>query len=134
MNPRFEKYIEISKGLMPNNFQNKTFHTTFIVKKNKIIKIGINSYKTHPRNLRYNHRGKDNGADIRMYVAIHSELSAILKYGKDDCSDCIFVNVRIDKNGQPNIAKPCCGCSDLLNQVGYKRIYYTDSLGNFQEI
>lgn len=128
------KFIELSKALMPENFDQKTFHTTFILKKNKIQKIGINSYKTHPRNLRYAYRGRLDNADIRHYVSLHSELSAVLKYGKDDCSDCVFVNVRIDKNGLVNMSKPCSGCLDLLQKVGYKRIYYTTQLGTFEEL
>lgn len=128
----FEKFVEITKALMEENFTARTFHTTFIVKKNRIQKIGINSGKTHPANLRYKYLGRE-GKDIRSMVGIHSELSAIMKYGKEDCSDCIFVNIRIDKNKNPTIAKPCRGCQDLLNQVGYKRLYYTNNQGKFEE-
>ena len=126
-----QKYIEITKALMPENFSLKTFHTTFIVKKNRIQKIGINCYKTHPANLKYKYYGKE-GEDIRTLVGVHSELSAILKYGKEDCSDCVFVNVRIDKNGNPTIAKPCRGCQDLLVQVGHKKVFYTNFKGEFE--
>ena len=118
---------------MFDHFKSKTFHTTFIVKKNRIQKIGINnSDKTHPANLKYGYIGKE-GKDIRTMVGIHSELSAILKYGKEDCSDCVFVNVRIDKNGNPTIAKPCRGCQDLLKQIGYKKVYFTNEKGIFEE-
>lgn len=127
------KYIEISKTLMPESHDFKTFHATFIVKKNKIQKIGINSRKTHPRNLRYDYISREDGTDISRLVEVHSELSAVLKYGREDCSDCIFINVRIDKNGNPTIAKPCHGCSDLLTKVGYKKVFYTNKLGEFEE-
>jgi deoxycytidylate deaminase len=127
-----QKYIEITKALMPEIISNKTFHATFILKKNRIQKIGLNSFKTHPANLRYNYFGKE-GKDIRTMVGIHSELSAILKYGKEDCSDCVFLNVRIDKNGTPTMAKPCRGCQDLLIQVGFKKVYYTNFKGEFEE-
>jgi deoxycytidylate deaminase len=117
---------------MSDNFTAKTFHTTFIIKKNRIQKIGINMNKTHPANLKYDYYGKD-GTDIRQYVGLHSELSAILKYGKEDCSDCVFINVRIDRNGNATTSKPCRGCQDLLRQVGYKRLFYTNKDGNFEE-
>lgn len=126
----FQKYIDITKALMFDNFRAKTFHTTFIVKKNKIQKIGINAPKTHPANLKYAYQGKT-GIDIRHTVGLHSELSAILKYGKEDCSDCIFVNVRIDKNNNPTMSCPCLGCQDLLMQVGFKKLYYTNENGEF---
>lgn len=117
---------------MFDNFTAKTFHTTFILKKNRIQKIGINIQKTHPANLRYKYYGKD-GEDIRSMVGVHSELSAILKYGKEDCSDCVIVNVRIDKNGNATMAKPCKGCQDLLRQIKFKKLYYTNADGDFEE-
>lgn len=128
----FDKYIEITKALMFDNFTAKTFHTTFILKKNRIQKIGINADKTHPANLKYDYCGKD-GKDIRAMVGVHSELSAILKYGKDDCSDCVFINVRIDKNGNVTMAKPCRGCQDMLKQIKYKKLYYTNNTGKFEQ-
>lgn len=128
----FNKYIELSKALMPDYFEGKCFHTTFVIKKNKLQKIGINQQKTHPANLRYKYIGKD-GTDIRTMVGLHSELSAILKYGKEDCSDCTFVNVRINKNGKPTMAMPCVGCQDIFKQVGYKKVYYTNEYGTFTE-
>lgn len=126
------KFIELTKALMSENFKAKTFHTTFIIKKNRIQKIGINNGKTHPANLKYNYVGKE-GKDIRSMVGVHSELSAILKYGREDCSDCVFVNVRIDRNGNPTIAKPCKGCQDLLMQIGFKKVFFTNEKGVFEE-
>ena len=117
---------------MNENFTARTFHATFIVKKNKIQKIGINNKKTHPRNLKYRYYGRD-GEDIRGDVGIHSELSAILKYGREDCSDCTFINVRIDKNGNPTMSCPCKGCEDVLKQVGYKKVYFTNIKGEFEQ-
>lgn len=127
------KCIEITKGLAPTNFNHKTFHTTFIFRKNKLQKIGINSSKTHPKNMHLDHRGRHDGVDIRQFVSMHSELSAVLKYGEEDCSDCVFVNVRIDRNGNPSMAKPCNGCQDLLRSVKFKRLYFTNDQGNFEQ-
>ena len=115
---------------MSEGFSTRTFHTTFIVKKNKIQKIGVNNSKTHPTNLKYKYTGSA-GEDIRTMVGLHSELSAVLKYGKEDCSDCTFVNVRIDRKGKLAMSKPCRGCQDLLDQVGYKRLYYSTQTGEF---
>ena len=117
---------------MNEGFDTRTFHTTFLLKKNRLQKIGINLNKTHPANLKYNYFTKD-GNDIRSMVGVHSELSAILKYGKEDCSDCVFVNIRIDKKGKLAMAKPCKGCQDLLKQIGYKKLFFTNEEGEFQE-
>lgn len=127
-----ERYIELSKALAPKQFEHKTFHTTFIVRKGKIQKIGVNSLKTHPRNLQYKYIGKE-GKDIRSMIGVHSELNAIIKYGREDCSDCTFVNVRINKNGEVAIAAPCRGCQSVLRQVGFRKVYYSTDAGAFQQ-
>ena len=127
-----ERYIELSRALMSEHFEAKTFHTTFVVRKGRIQKIGINSPKTHPRNLKHKYIGKE-GKDIRAMIGVHSEMNAIIKYGHDDCSDCVFVNVRINRNGELAIAAPCRGCQHVLKQVGYRRLYYTTDTGIFKE-
>jgi len=121
-----ERYISLTKALYPVDATLfKSFHTTFIVKKGKIQKIGINNYsKTHPRILKYKYTGKE-GVDIRSFVGVHSELDAVMKYNKTDCADCIFINVRVDRNGRVAMAAPCTGCSCVLQQVGFKKVYYT---------
>lgn len=135
MNSReLQRCVNISRGLMPVDLESRTFHTTFIYRKGKLQKIGINSTKTHPRNFDYDYRCRADNKDIRAFVTLHSELSAVLKYGREDCSDCIFVNVRIDRNGQVAMAKPCSGCQDMLNQVGYKRIFFTNEYGKFEQL
>jgi hypothetical protein len=128
----YNKYIDITRALMTEDNELRTFHTTFIIKKNRIQKIGINTKKTHPANLKYDYYSST-GTDIRTMVNIHSELSAILKYGKEDCSDCVFVNVRIDRKGNIANSKPCRGCQDLLSKVGFKKMYFTNNKGEFEQ-
>ena len=123
MNPsRFSRLIDIAKALYHQNL--RCFHVTFILKKGKILSIGTNSSKTHPRNTRLNYRGQD-GSDLRYQIGTHAELSAVLRYGAEDCSDCIFVNIRVDKNGQLLYSHPCAGCSSLMRQIGFKKFYYS---------
>jgi hypothetical protein len=38
----FKKYIDITRALMSEGFETKTFHTSFIIKKNRLQKIGVN--------------------------------------------------------------------------------------------
>jgi len=130
--PNFNRYIEISRALFDiKNHSARTFHTTFIIKNGKIQVIGINSLKTNTRSLRLNYF--KNGEDLRKLVGTHSELSALIKYGKEDCSNCIFLNVRIDKEGNIKNSFPCNGCLSGLFQVGFKRLYFTNDSGDFEE-
>jgi deoxycytidylate deaminase len=134
MNKRLAKCVEISLGLKPSKQTGQSFHATFVFNKNKIISIGVNNYhKMHP----YHRMGKYLGykKNPREYKpCIHSEISALLKLGEEDCSRYSFVNVRIDNNGELSMAKPCPNCQRVLEGVGYKRIFYSTSEKGFLEI
>lgn len=106
----------------------RCLHTTFILDKSRIISIGVNNYnKIHP----YHKFGKyypykDSGGNNKYYTpGLHSEVSALIKLGEENCSRYTFVNVRIDKRGNLAIAKPCKNCCRVLNQVGFKRIVWS---------
>lgn len=133
MSNKFSRLIEISYALLETKRELRCFHTTFIIKKGKIVAIGWNKTKTHTRNLKLDYRDK-NGNDIRNFVGLHSENAAVIKYGQDDCSDCDFVNIRINRNGDIASSRPCQGCLSLVNQLGYKRFFYTNNQGQFESL
>lgn len=122
------KLVDIAKALKPNNKELSSFHVTFAYNKKRLLKIGVNSKKTHPRNLRYNYLDRK-GKNRSHLVTIHSELSVIIKLGLEDCSHIDFYVLRIDNNNRLNYSKPCSGCQDLFNQVGYRNIYYSTKKG-----
>lgn len=121
----FAKYIDISRALYRHDHPVRTFHTTFIVKKGKIVSIGINNPKTNPRTLRYDYKGQ---------IGTHSELSALLRLGYEDCADLVFINIRLMRDLTVNTSKPCQGCYDMMKQLGYKKFYYSDVDGNFNNL
>ena len=136
---KFNKFIEITKALQSIHHDYsliRTFHVTFAVNKKKTISIGINNTKTHPNIKRLNYCSEE-GEDLRDIARTHSELNCILKlknkYPSYSLKDIIFVNIRLDKNGNVKYARPCNGCSHLLKQVGYKKVFYSGDCGNFFE-
>lgn len=126
------RLVDISKALKPEMESGRAFHTTFIIKKSRIVSIGHNKYnKTHPKTLTLNYKGE---GDESYCPNVHSELAAWLKLGEEDCSNYSFVNVRIDRNNVVGMSKPCGGCRQLLNQTGFKKFYYTNAAGTFEEL
>lgn len=121
--------VEIAKALCPHNWDDelKSFHAAFIVRKNRIVKIGWNKKKTNPNSLRHPYINKS-GRKINVYT--HAELDAVLKMGRDDLSDYEIVVIRIDGQGKLNNSKPCHGCAHLLKQVNIKRVFYSTSEQN----
>lgn len=120
--------IEIAKAMCPSHKDEtlKSSHIAFVVRKNKILKIGWNKSKTNPNSLKHPYVNKQ-GNKISVYT--HAELDVVLKMGRDDLSDCEIVVLRIDGNGKLNNSKPCNGCAHLLRQVQIKNVYYSNMNG-----
>lgn len=125
---KINKCIEITKCLKKDKKSGHSFHATFIYDKSKLLSIGFNNYKKLHRSHKFGiYRGtKDNPE--RYVASIHSEIDALIKLGRNDCSRLTFINIRIDNNGNPNMAKPCSNCLRVLRAIGFKNIYYTTPL------
>jgi hypothetical protein len=131
---KIKKCIEIAKCLKKDRQTGRAFHVTFVYNKNKLISIGINNLKKlHRRNMFGAYKGfKDNP---EKYIAsIHSEIDALIKMGKTDCSKLTFVNVRIDNEDKVKIAKPCQNCMKVLQGLGFKNIFYTLDDGSYESV
>jgi len=123
------KCTEISYALLKKHGNYRCKHFSFIFQRNRLISIGINNpTKTHPKNLEIGFFNK-RGEDISHTVGVHSELSAILKLGEEDCSKFTLVNTRINRNHQLDFSKPCEGCTSLLEQLNLRKIYYSTIKG-----
>jgi len=127
----FDKIVEITYALInKHNADLRCRHFSFILDRNRIISIGMNSTKTHPMNLKYNYINK-NKEKISDIVGTHSELNAVIKLGIEDCSKLTLVNTRINRNNLLDHSAPCNGCSDMIKQLNFKNVYHTDSQANF---
>lgn len=116
-NKIFQLSIDLSR--IPKG---KNKHFSFILDKNKILSIGWNdAWCTHPLSNRLGYR----------FSAIHSEVSAILRYkgDKQRLKKCILINTRINMLGEFSISKPCSICQNFIKNVGFKRVYFTNHQG-----
>jgi deoxycytidylate deaminase len=130
----FDKIIEVTYALInKHNADLRCRHFSFILDRNRIISIGMNSTKTHPMNLKYNYINK-NKQKISDIVGTHSELNAIIKLGIEDCSKLTLINTRINRNNLLDNSAPCHGCSDMINQLNFKNVFYTTCEGIFEKI
>jgi len=124
-----KKCTEISYALLKKHGDYRCKHFSFIFYKNRLLTIGINNpNKTHPKNKKigfFNRKGED----ISDTIGVHSELSAILKLGEEDCSKLTLVNTRINRNFKLDLSKPCNGCTSLLTQLNFKKIYFSTNNG-----
>lgn len=130
----FDKLVEISRALYDPNHPLRAFHVSFLLRRNKILAIGINKKCTHTLNLR-NRKHNRAGQDISNVKYQCSEFSLLRKSRSQNINynKCDLVNVRINKSGNLDIARPCSSCQSLLRHFRVSDVYYTDKNGNFQK-
>lgn len=128
-----KKAIDIAYAMCPNMRKKglRASHVAFLVKKNRIVKIGWNKAKTNPNSKKYPYIGQ---TGEKIEVNTHAELDVILKSGQNNLSDHEIIVLRVDGEGKLNNSKPCNGCHHLLKQVSIKKIYYSNSKGEVNNI
>jgi len=131
---KYKKLREISLALAPSHpSDQRCRHFSFIMNKKKILSIGTNNMKTHPKNLKFNFVNKYNDP-INDLVGTHSELNALIKLGLEDCTGLVLVNTRVNRNGTIDFSKPCRGCLDMLQRLNFKKVFFTNKKGEFEQL
>ena len=121
----FKKFEEIAFAMVPVDRSNSQFfHVAFIFQKNKILSIGVNSFKTHTWARELGYKGD----------AIHAELSACLKLGEENCSRYNIAVLRINRQNSLAMSRPCPHCGALLRKLKFKRIFYTNGGGQWEKL
>ncbi len=128
MKPRIlKRAIETAHALCPTNWKNvNNSHIAFLVKKNKITKIGWNRRRTHPEISKHPyHEG---------YVGTHAELDVILKSGEDNLEDHSMIVLRVDRKGRLANSKPCPGCLSLIKSYSLNNVYFSNTEGQIEKL
>lgn len=82
-----------------------------IVRGSKIVSVGTNNIKTHPKS---NH----------PFKSLHCETAAIL-LAKQDLYGCEIYVYRETKLGTPAMARPCVYCMPFIQEAGLKQVHYS---------
>lgn len=105
-------------------------HFSFVFDGPRIVSVGLNNRKTHPRNLLYSYVGRGE-VDISSFVGTHSEMSAVLRVDRDTCRGLKMVNLRINRRGEFDHSRPCRGCVDMMRSLEFGEVFYTERDGSF---
>ena len=62
----------------------------------------------------------------RFKYSVHAEVDSIIKAKKDLKGTSILV-VRLNKNNQFRLSKPCFNCMNYIQYVGIKKVFYSIS-------
>lgn len=108
--------IDIPKGTT------NRLHFTFILRRNTILSVGYNNmFKTDPG-------AKAAGYE---YGFVHSEFDAIGNFPltPKEFNKCRVVNIRLNKQGNILLAKPCKICGPMLVNLNFREVWYSDENG-----
>lgn len=94
-------------------------HGAVVVNKGRLTARGFNQLKTNPK--LYRKYG---------YFSIHAECASLLRASSGDT----LIVVRIRKNGNLTMSKPCEKCVKFAKDFGIKRIIYSDWDSTMTEI
>ena len=121
------KAIEMAHVLCPINWKNvNNSHIAFLVKKNKIVKVGWNRKRTHPEISKHPYHDG--------YVGTHAELDVILKHGIDNINDHSMIVLRVDRKGKLANSKPCIGCLSLLKSYNIDNVFFSNTDGKIEKL
>lgn len=108
-------------------------HFTFVFRGQRLLSLGLNSPKTHPRNLLYRYVGRGD-EDIAPFVGTHSEMNAVMRLEGEATRGLTVVNTRVNRRGLLDNSRPCEGCIDMLGRLGFREVYYTTREGEFDRM
>lgn len=108
-----------------------------VYNKQHIISIGYNSNKTHPIQQEYNKYRNFNNLHNYCPDKIHAEihcLSSLKSFIDLDYSKVSLYIVRIKRDEEVAMARPCKACMTYIKELGIKKIYYTTDYGYAEEV
>lgn len=112
---KFEKLKVVAKETALGNGRQKK-HVSLIVVRNRIISIGTNQHKSHPRARQIGYR----------YDEVHSELDALIRC--KERKNLELVNFRFNRFGEMRISRPCDLCAPWCKMM-FDRIYFSTRTG-----
>jgi tRNA(Arg) A34 adenosine deaminase TadA len=92
-----------------------------VVKYNKVVAVGWNSYKSHPMQARYGRH--------EMAICTHAEVAAISNalrnLTNEEVANSDLYVARITRTGDVGIAKPCEGCDRVIKKFKIRNVFWT---------
>lgn len=124
MNKRFKQTLT-DLAIANIGIRNRIKLAAGVVYKNRLVAVGVNSYKSHPLMTKF---GKNPEA-----IYLHAEVDAIknalrvLSLQELEKSDILVVRVKKDGHDYKTcLAKPCDGCARAIQAFNLRNLYYTE--------
>lgn len=96
-----------------------------VIFKNKLVAIGVNSYKSHPLMSKF---GKNPQA-IFLHAEVDAIKNALRVITLRDLEKSELLVVRIKLDGTLGNSKPCSGCMRAIEHFNLRTVYYSTETG-----
>lgn len=106
------KYFELAKKVSRKSDHHSYHIGAVIVNKNKILNVGFNRLKTHPKS---NH----------PFQHLHAEIDCLLGLDYEILKGSTMYIFRQDKQGDPALSRSCSSCMAAIRVSGIKYLCYT---------
>lgn len=124
------KYFSKARQVATTSDFHKIHVGCIAVYQGRIIGIGCNSNKTHPKQDYYNRfRNKD---EIETYIPkLHAEIDCLnsIRHLEINFSKVKLYVYREKKDRSYGMARPCPSCIVAINDLGIRQLYYTTDDG-----
>ena len=107
-----------------------SFHYAFAIRKSRVIAFGKNNlFDASKTALKIGRSLNIN--KWKEYPYIHAECDVIAQLNeKYDKNELEIISLRINRNGEFRLAKPCINCQKTLQILGYKNIWWSINSDN----
>lgn len=103
------------------------------VLKNKIVAASPNRLKTHTLQAEYDKYRDFNNirSDPKNMHSLHAEIACLnmLKYQNINYMDLELYIVRLRRDRDYGLARPCAACSQYIKNLGIRKLFYTSNFG-----
>ena len=113
-----QRWLDVAQKISTNILRDKA-HISLILRKNELLAIGSNQWKTHPKTVELGYK----------YPWLHSELDAYTKLKNKKVDRLTLINLRYSKTGKLGMAKPCKYCMPWCLEI-FDNILYSNENGN----
>ena len=134
MKKSIQKTIDLAYSLFDSAYAERdgyqTFHFATLCRRNKILAVGQNKVREPSPKAVY-FANKFGTPKKRAFPFICAEVDCISKlWGRVQIdSSLTMVVVRLNKDGEFRMSKPCISCTKVLESLGINNVYWTTESG-----
>lgn len=121
-----KRYIELAKRIAHNSDYPCHRHGAILVKGGSVLNVGFNKNQYNAFAARFRKPS--------LHATQHAELDCLLGVDRSKTSNSTVYVVRINRQGQAKLSKPCTMCEKAMKFCGVKKVVYSVDEYNVESI